>query len=136
RSVAGGQFDPDRRLFRLRELCLRDRYRRPRGSARLDGHCRFLGLEVEADRVDRRDLGNLAAAGLREDWRGSLDEADLKWRVIIHLTFVSSGVLLALMDLLRHAPISIRPAWTACTRAARKRPSAVWEGNDEAQQFG
>ena len=31
---------------------------------------------------------------------GPLDEADLKWRVIIHLTFVSSGVLLALMDLL------------------------------------
>jgi uncharacterized protein (TIGR00645 family) len=31
---------------------------------------------------------------------GSLDEANLKWRVIIHLTFVVSGVLLALMDLL------------------------------------
>jgi uncharacterized protein (TIGR00645 family) len=31
---------------------------------------------------------------------GPLDEANLKWRVIIHLTFVVSGVLLALMDLL------------------------------------
>jgi uncharacterized protein (TIGR00645 family) len=31
---------------------------------------------------------------------GDLDEAQLKWRVIIHLTFVASGVLLALMDLL------------------------------------
>jgi len=31
---------------------------------------------------------------------GPLDEAQLKWRVVIHLTFVSSGVLLALMDLL------------------------------------
>src|SRR5262249_2705916 len=29
-----------------------------------------------------------------------LDEAGLKWRVIVHLTFVTSGVLLALMDLL------------------------------------
>ena len=28
-----------------------------------------------------------------------LDEAALKWRVIVHLTFVTSGVLLALMDL-------------------------------------
>lgn len=31
---------------------------------------------------------------------GQTDEVDLKWRVIIHLTFVSSGVLLALMDFL------------------------------------
>jgi uncharacterized protein (TIGR00645 family) len=31
---------------------------------------------------------------------GTIDEVNLKWRVIIHLTFVSSGVLLALMDLL------------------------------------
>jgi uncharacterized protein (TIGR00645 family) len=31
---------------------------------------------------------------------GPTDEVELKWRVIIHLTFVSSGVLLALMDLL------------------------------------
>jgi uncharacterized protein (TIGR00645 family) len=31
---------------------------------------------------------------------GTIDEVALKWRVIIHLTFVSSGVLLALMDLL------------------------------------
>ena len=31
---------------------------------------------------------------------GSIDETQLKWRVILHLTFVSSGVLLALMDLL------------------------------------
>jgi uncharacterized membrane protein YqhA len=31
---------------------------------------------------------------------GSFDETNLKWRVIIHLAFVSSGVLLALMDLL------------------------------------
>ncbi|HEV8678035.1 MAG TPA: TIGR00645 family protein [Stellaceae bacterium] len=31
---------------------------------------------------------------------GAIDEVDLKWRVIIHLTFVTSGVLLALMDLL------------------------------------
>jgi uncharacterized protein (TIGR00645 family) len=31
---------------------------------------------------------------------GPLDQANLKWRVIIHLTFVVSGVLLALMDLL------------------------------------
>jgi uncharacterized protein (TIGR00645 family) len=30
---------------------------------------------------------------------GLLDEAALKWSVIIHLTFVTSGVLLALMDL-------------------------------------
>jgi uncharacterized protein (TIGR00645 family) len=30
----------------------------------------------------------------------SLDEAGLRWQVIIHLTFVTSGVLLALMDLL------------------------------------
>jgi uncharacterized protein (TIGR00645 family) len=30
---------------------------------------------------------------------GPLDEAALRWRVIIHLTFVTSGVLLALMDL-------------------------------------
>jgi uncharacterized membrane protein YqhA len=30
---------------------------------------------------------------------GLLDEAALKWNVIIHLTFVTSGVLLALMDL-------------------------------------
>jgi uncharacterized protein (TIGR00645 family) len=29
-----------------------------------------------------------------------LDEVALKWRVIVHLTFVTSGVLLALMDLL------------------------------------
>jgi uncharacterized protein (TIGR00645 family) len=29
-----------------------------------------------------------------------IDEVSLKWQVIIHLTFVSSGVLLALMDLL------------------------------------
>jgi uncharacterized protein (TIGR00645 family) len=28
-----------------------------------------------------------------------LDEAALKWRVIVHLTFVTSGVLLAVMDL-------------------------------------
>ena len=31
---------------------------------------------------------------------GPLDEAQLKWQVVIHLTFVTSGVLLALMDLL------------------------------------
>jgi uncharacterized protein (TIGR00645 family) len=31
---------------------------------------------------------------------GALDEASLKWQVIIHVTFVVSGVLLALMDLL------------------------------------
>jgi uncharacterized protein (TIGR00645 family) len=31
---------------------------------------------------------------------GSFDETNMKWRVIIHLAFVSSGVLLALMDLL------------------------------------
>ena len=31
---------------------------------------------------------------------GPFDEAQLKWRVIIPLSFVSSGVLLALMDLL------------------------------------
>jgi uncharacterized protein (TIGR00645 family) len=31
---------------------------------------------------------------------GPIDEGQLKWRVIIHLTFVTSGVLLALMDLL------------------------------------
>jgi uncharacterized protein (TIGR00645 family) len=31
---------------------------------------------------------------------GPLDEAGLRWRVIVHLTFVTSGVLLALMDLL------------------------------------
>ena len=31
---------------------------------------------------------------------GSFDEANMKWRVIIHLAFVISGVLLALMDLL------------------------------------
>ena len=30
----------------------------------------------------------------------SFDEVNLKWRVLIHLAFVSSGVLLALMDLL------------------------------------
>ena len=30
---------------------------------------------------------------------GPLDEAGLKWSVIIHLTFITSGVLLALMDL-------------------------------------
>jgi uncharacterized protein (TIGR00645 family) len=29
-----------------------------------------------------------------------IDEVSLKWQVIIHLTFVTSGVLLALMDLL------------------------------------
>jgi uncharacterized protein (TIGR00645 family) len=29
-----------------------------------------------------------------------LDEAGLRWQVIVHLTFVTSGVLLALMDLL------------------------------------
>ena len=29
-----------------------------------------------------------------------LDESELKWRVLVHLTFVTSGVLLALMDLL------------------------------------
>jgi uncharacterized protein (TIGR00645 family) len=29
-----------------------------------------------------------------------LDETKLKWRVIVHLTFITSGVLLALMDLL------------------------------------
>jgi len=31
---------------------------------------------------------------------GPLDETMVKWKVIVHLTFVSSGVLLALMDLL------------------------------------
>ena len=31
---------------------------------------------------------------------GPLDEVALKWRVIVHLTFVTSGVLLASMDLL------------------------------------
>jgi uncharacterized protein (TIGR00645 family) len=31
---------------------------------------------------------------------GAINETELKWRVILHLTFVSSGVLLALMDLL------------------------------------
>jgi uncharacterized protein (TIGR00645 family) len=31
---------------------------------------------------------------------GLLDEAALKWSVIIHLTFVTSGVLLAVMDLI------------------------------------
>jgi len=31
---------------------------------------------------------------------GPLDEAMVKWKVIVHLTFVTSGVLLALMDLL------------------------------------
>ena len=30
----------------------------------------------------------------------ALDEVGLRWQVVIHLTFVSSGVLLALMDLL------------------------------------
>jgi uncharacterized membrane protein YqhA len=30
---------------------------------------------------------------------GLVDETVLKWSVIIHLTFVTSGVLLALMDL-------------------------------------
>lgn len=40
---------------------------------------------------------------------GQTNEVDLKWRVIIHLTFVASGVLLALMDYLssvaeRHRP--------------------------------
>jgi len=31
---------------------------------------------------------------------GPLDETMVKWKVIVHLTFVTSGVLLALMDLL------------------------------------
>jgi uncharacterized protein (TIGR00645 family) len=31
---------------------------------------------------------------------GQLDEGALRWQVIVHLTFVTSGVLLALMDLL------------------------------------
>ena len=31
---------------------------------------------------------------------GPIDETALRWRVIVHLTFVTSGVLLALMDLL------------------------------------
>jgi uncharacterized protein (TIGR00645 family) len=31
---------------------------------------------------------------------GPIDEIALRWRVIVHLTFVTSGVLLALMDLL------------------------------------
>ncbi len=31
---------------------------------------------------------------------GQINEIDLKWRVLIHLTFVTSGVLLALMDFL------------------------------------
>jgi uncharacterized protein (TIGR00645 family) len=31
---------------------------------------------------------------------GAIDETALRWRVIVHLTFVTSGVLLALMDLL------------------------------------
>jgi uncharacterized protein (TIGR00645 family) len=29
-----------------------------------------------------------------------VDESLIKWKVIVHLTFVTSGVLLALMDLL------------------------------------
>jgi uncharacterized protein (TIGR00645 family) len=35
----------------------------------------------------------------RKIGEATLDEAGLRWQVIIHLTFVSSGVLLALMDL-------------------------------------
>jgi len=31
---------------------------------------------------------------------GAVDETQLKWKVILHLTFVTSGVLMALMDLL------------------------------------
>jgi len=31
---------------------------------------------------------------------GEIDETQLKWKVILHLTFVTSGVMLALMDLL------------------------------------
>jgi uncharacterized protein (TIGR00645 family) len=33
-----------------------------------------------------------------------LDETMVKWKVIVHLTFVASGVLLALMDLLASRP--------------------------------
>jgi uncharacterized membrane protein YqhA len=45
-----------------------------------------------------------------------LDEAALKWRVIIHLTFVTSGVLLALMDLVSSRSLRHCRTITSATR--------------------
>ena len=74
--------------------------------ARLDGQGRFLGPEDEADRLDRRDFGDPSAEAVHGDRRSAIPPPPsarprLYWLVVIHLTFVVSGVLLALMDWLQ-----------------------------------
>ena len=76
---------------------------RPRGPAGVDGHGRFLRPQAEAGRLDRRDLGHRAAespssSSARASDLTPLEEKQLMWQVIVHVMFVVSGVLLALMD--------------------------------------
>ena len=72
---------------------------RPAG---LDGHRRLLRPQDEAGRLDRGDLGDQPAQAFMEVGEYApgkpIDEPKLFWMVIIHLTFVASGVLLAVMD--------------------------------------
>ena len=66
RRLADRQSDPDRGVFRLRELRLEDRSRRPSGLAGLDDQGPFRRAEAEAARLDRRDLGDPGAEGVHE----------------------------------------------------------------------
>jgi uncharacterized membrane protein YqhA len=65
-------------------------------SARLDGACGLRRVEDETDRLHRRHLRYRTAQGLHA--RGVLTNEQLAWKVGIHMTFVVSGVLFALMD--------------------------------------
>ena len=62
------------------------------------GTPRLRRSQAEADLLDRGDLGHRPAQGLHEHRSDRKDE--LMWKVITHMTFVLSGVLLALMDYL------------------------------------